>query len=83
MGCDSNKKKSPEQHLKNGKKIKIDMSLDSVCLIMGAPDTLFLPGKNDIEKRTVLCYDINDLSYGPGQVYFDSTMKVKDIYFPK
>ena len=44
---------------------------------MGRPDTIIK------DNYPIYCYSVNDESYGYGQILFDSTMRVKDIYFPK
>ena len=58
FGCNSDDKTSPKQRLTNSEKVKIGMPRDSVNLIMGAPDTILLPTKNDPEKLTGYSYYI-------------------------
>lgn len=73
----SNQAIKGEYNITHSKAIIIGMTEGEVLNIMGKPDTIV----ND--KLTIYCYGINDESYGYGQILFDSTMKVKDKYFPK
>lgn len=66
-----------KENLTLSKSLRVGMSDDEVLKIMGNPDTTI---KND---NPIYCYVINDESFGYGQIMFDSTMKVIEIYFPK
>jgi len=60
----------------NSKKIQIGMLEKDVLTIMGKPDIIIN------ETNVIYCYEINNDSFGNGQIVFDSTMMVKEIYFP-
>jgi hypothetical protein len=62
--------------IENSKKIVIGMTEKELLNIMGQPDTII---KDTI---SIYYYDLNDDSYGSGTVYIDSTMRVKNKFFP-
>ncbi|MFZ4724720.1 MAG: hypothetical protein ACOYMD_04675 [Paludibacter sp.] len=64
-------------NLIHSKKIKIGMLENEVINIMGKPDTIIN------ENVIIFCYEIDKESYANGQIIFDSTMMVKEIYFPE
>jgi hypothetical protein len=66
-----------KENISFSKSVRIGMTKDEVLSIMRKPDTII---KGDYP---IFCYDINDDSYGYGQILFDSTMRVREIYFPK
>ena len=66
-----------KENINSSKSIRIGMTKDDVLQIMGKPDTTIK------DACPIFCYSVNDDSYGSGQILFDSTMKVRDIYFPK
>ncbi len=65
------------KNIENSKKIKFGMTDLDVIEIMGRPDTIINDG------LIFYCYNLNDDSFGTGQIHFDSTMKVDKLYFPK
>jgi hypothetical protein len=66
-----------KENINSSKSIRIGMAKDDVLQIMGKPDTTIK------DEYPIFCYSVNDDSYGYGQILFDSTMKVREIYFPK
>lgn len=65
-----------KNNLAHSKNLVVGMTESELLYIMGRPDTIIR------EKYVIYCYDLNDDSYASGQVYFDSTMKIEEIYFP-
>lgn len=66
-----------KENIRQSKYVKLGMSQKDMLKIMGQPDTII---RNEF---TIFCYDLNDLSYGYGQIFLDSAMTVKEKYFPK
>jgi hypothetical protein len=70
--CNDDAKKGKE-NIENSKKVKLQMSQNSVISIMGNPDTI-------IDQR--FCYNTYDDSYPYIEFAFDSLRRVKNIYSP-
>jgi hypothetical protein len=69
-------------NIENIKKVKVGMSVDDVLFIMGQPDIIdYCDGLDSICKG--YNYNTNDESFVNVTVCFDSTMEVKNTYFPK
>lgn len=69
-------------NLENIKKIQKGMEVSEVVSIMGRPNTIDPPIKLRY-PYTQYNYKTNDESYANVTVVLDSTMKVKETYFPK
>jgi hypothetical protein len=79
--CDnqySKKVNRGKDNLTHSKGLKIGMSEPEVLKIMGKPDTI-------IKDSVYYYYNyiLNDDSYSNGQISFDSTKRVNEIFFPK
>lgn len=73
----SNRAINGKENLANSKILRNGMSEDEIKKIMGEPDTVIK------EACLIYCYDINDESFGYGQISLDSSKRVKQIYFPQ
>jgi len=73
----SNRAINGKENLANSKSLRNGMSEDEIKKIMGEPDTVIK------EASLIYCYDINDESFGYGQIFLDSSKRVKQIYFPQ
>ena len=74
--------KKGSDNILNIKKVEVGMGVDEVLSIMGKPDIIdFCDGLDSISKG--YNYNTNDESFVSVTVCFDSTMKVKETYYPK
>ncbi len=69
-------------NVENIKKVKKGMSVNDVLSIMGKPDILDCCDGVDCVLNGYN-YNTNDESYAYVKICFDSTMKVRETYFPK
>jgi len=68
-------------NIENIKKVKKGMEDDIVNKIMSEPDTILPP--NERFPFTQYWYETNDESFVHVKVVFDSTMTVKETYYPR
>ena len=78
----SSKAKEGKINIQNIKKVEKGMSADRIISIMGNPDTTIPPDAIRY-PYTQYNYETNDESFANVTVVFDSTMKVKETYYPK
>ena len=76
LGCDNQGHKRTYK-LTHSKDIEVGMSENDVLRIMGKPDTII-----KYPHHFYYSYNLNNDSYGDGQIFFDSTLRVNKIFFP-
>jgi len=78
--CNSDKEAKAKDRISKSQKIELGMSTQAVISIVGQPDTIIY--FNNPNCCPAYLYEINDDSFGSGDIRFDSLSKVKSVRFP-